>query len=90
MRAQGVNNAGVVVGRASFCMLNTLQERAFVWNGYDAASTSLGLLSGGSASQAYEVNDQNFIVGVANKFVYGGPWVTRCAIAPSSITRTSA
>jgi probable HAF family extracellular repeat protein len=67
-RAFGINESGVVVGTAD--LFGTTRE-AFRWNG---AGTSqwLGVLSGGSTSEAAEVNDQGFVTGTSDAFVEGG------------------
>jgi len=69
MRALGVNNAGLVVGFASLCAGGV---RAFTWNGTDTNVKLLGVLGGGNASIARELNEQNFIVGVSDQLVGGG------------------
>jgi len=71
MWALGVNNPGTVVGRVTICALYGGQERAFISK--NGITTVLGVLTGGSVSQAREINDQSFVVGMANKLVNAGP-----------------
>ena len=67
-RAYGINEAGIIVGTAD--LFGTTHE-AFRWNGV-AASQWLGILPGGSTSEAREVNDQGFITGTSDASVEGG------------------
>jgi uncharacterized membrane protein len=71
MWALGVNFSGTVVGRMSICTLYGNQDRAFISKG--GITTALGVLAGGTFSQAREVNDQEFVAGVADKLIEGGP-----------------
>jgi probable HAF family extracellular repeat protein len=71
MWALGVNNSGTIVGRVTICALWGNKDRAFISK--SGITTTLHVLEGGTYSQAREVNDQEFVAGVADKFINGGP-----------------
>jgi len=47
-------------------------RRAFYWNGVSATSVNLGVFSGGTWSEAYDVNAQRMVVGTSDKVYAGG------------------
>jgi hypothetical protein len=61
---EGVNESGAVVGWAGHA---SGHPRAIFWSGNTTNSRFLGVLAGGDGSKAYEVNDQNFVVGYSRK-----------------------
>src|SRR5688572_10197955 len=64
--ANGINEAGVIVGSAKILGVST---RAIIWDGVSATSTWLPVLAGGSVSHATEVNDQNFVSGTSEMLI---------------------
>ena len=74
MWANGVNFSGNVVGRVCLNQLGGSKDRAFIHKKVDGITTTLGVLSGGSVSQARGVNDQNFVAGMSNQLINGGPF----------------
>lgn len=68
-RAYGINNKNQVVGTYGLDSADqpTTNTRAFYWNGTSADSQSLGVLSGGSVSQAYEINEQSIVAGSSQR-----------------------
>jgi probable HAF family extracellular repeat protein len=65
--ARGINEAGHVVGEFSIYPV-TGAKRAFFWDGTSPGSRNLGLLPTGTTSAAFEVNEQDFVVGIADRF----------------------
>jgi len=73
--ALGINNAGHVVGVYGYQPNGVASPEfdAFIWNGTDYLSKKIGVLPGGDWSIAYEINDQDMVVGVSNRdYVLGG------------------
>jgi probable HAF family extracellular repeat protein len=73
--ALGLNDKNFVVGSFGHTASGSTNGsiHAFLWNGVAATSTDLGLLPGGTASQAFEINEQNMVVGDADRtWTYGG------------------
>jgi probable HAF family extracellular repeat protein len=68
-RAYGINNKNQVVGTYGLDSndLTTTNTRAFFWNGTSVTSQSLGVLSGGNVSQAYEINEQSIVAGASER-----------------------
>jgi probable HAF family extracellular repeat protein len=66
-RAYGINESGMVVGTAD--LFGSIHE-AFRWNGA-AGAQWLGILPGGSTSQALEVNDEGFVTGSSDARIEG-------------------
>lgn len=62
--ANGLNNKNWVVGTYGWFNQN---YRAFVWDGTSASSINLGTFPGGTRSWAYEINEQNMVVGTAER-----------------------
>lgn len=66
--AAGLNNEGTVVGYVNCSGVDGMYtRRAMHWNGHSANSTDLGLLPGGIASVAEDINDASFVVGYADR-----------------------
>lgn len=57
--AQGINNAGVVVGRTGTNASSTVAEHAFVWS----AENGMQILPGFAWSDAFAINDNGSILG---------------------------
>jgi probable HAF family extracellular repeat protein len=73
--ARGVNSNGWVVGHVPYhAGFGAYKQRAFAWNGTDATSTDIGMMSGGNTSLAHKVNGSNMVIGTANR-AYGSTLV---------------
>ena len=69
--AKGINNKNWVVGTFGWPDGGEY-FRAFVWDGVSANSVNLGMLPGGMYSYAEEINEQNMVTGMSER--YYGPW----------------
>jgi len=67
--ALGLNDKNYVVGSFGHTASGSTNGsiHAFLWNGVSATSTDLGTLPGGTGSQAFEINEQNMVVGEADR-----------------------
>jgi len=67
--ALGLNDKNWVVGSFGHTAGGSTNGaiHAFLWNGVSATSQDLGLLPGGTGSQAFEINEQNMVVGDADR-----------------------
>ena len=62
--ANGINNKNWVAGSYGWYNQNF---RAFVWDGASASSINLGTFPYGTRSWAYEINEQNMVVGTSER-----------------------
>lgn len=60
-----LNDSGVVVGTG----IVAGKSRAMWWDGVSAASQWIGVFPGGNESRAYNINEQNFVVGLGDRMV---------------------
>lgn len=69
----GINEPGRVVGAAIHDVEGSIhnKKRALYWNRYSPYSKDLGVLPGGNESEAYEINDADFVVGYSNAPIPG-------------------
>ena len=69
--ALGINNVGTVVGFATFRPTDgsALAKHAMHWNGTNINSSDLGVLPSGVNSVADDINNDDFVVGYADRLV---------------------
>ena len=69
-RFEGTNAKGNFVGAVGCCTgVPGANRRALFWDGASAFSTDLGLLSGGTYTEADDINDERFIAGYGDRRV---------------------
>jgi probable HAF family extracellular repeat protein len=83
-RAYGINNKHWVVGAYGYAENEypdyPANTRAFFWDGATSSSQSLGVLSGGKISEAFEINEQKMVAGGSERlYNYSGGSVVRSA-----------
>jgi hypothetical protein len=71
---EGVNATGSVVGHIQCCTgLGIIRRHAWYWDGASAFSKHLGLLGGGTYSEADDINNERFIAGYGERIAPPAP-----------------